>query len=51
MIAILDNAHLNFEKQKCEFVEKIQSQDSIIKDLKEKNQELNEFNDINEGKI
>ena len=51
MIAILDNAHLNFEKQKCEFVEKVQSQDLVIKDLKEKNEELNEFNDVNEGKI
>ena len=32
-------------------MEKVQSQDLVIKDLKEKNEELNEFNDVNEGKI
>lgn len=47
MIQILDNAHNNFEKEKQGYFQEIEEQASIIKELKENNDALSEFNQQN----
>lgn len=51
MIEILDNAHINFESEKQTMMKEIQEQQLVIRDLREENAALNEFNNQNESKI
>lgn len=51
MIQILDNAHSNFEKEKEAFIKEIEIQEVTIKELKDENEALSQYNTQNESKV
>lgn len=51
MIQILDNAHSNFEKEKEAFIKEIEIQEVTIKELKDENEALSQYNAQNESKV
>lgn len=51
MIEILDNAHTNFQQEKDSLKSEIKEYLETIKELKEENEVLTQFNNLHESKI